>query len=807
MKSKNLVPYRFASESQLRNAGRTVLCAPGLALLRAGGCVPSVAKHAGIGAIAFLLFTLLALADGPKNFFSNPSFEMGRDGWQLEQAGKTECRFSVDDKDAADGRNAALLTIESVEDWGLQFGQTFPAGVKGKTYTFAVSAKSLKGPVKVGLQIERRAEPYDRAANQEFTLTSEWQELHVTFKVETNFPQGWFAYLSCDQSNAQFRADMFRLYEGEYAPYKEIAQQQIAEAAVHIFDTGKPSASPLAPEALSGKTGWREVPEDNVSSPFKGDAVFINDRIALVLRRGGQGAEVYTLGPGRPAMRTLLTPVAGKEKASLSSFTLVENSPSAGAADAVFKTAGGQALTLRYGLKAGQPVVQTEASSPVTSLRVEAPCRFVVMPDFFSDDIVIDATELQVARAELPSDNLLLHLLPGGEAMVMSVVKTSEEDISIAMSGEGENRMITSSELRYGKDGKAWVAVLASPALWHMQPITREQAGQVLPLTWKAPFPAQWRTDWRRDEGVTDSWVMAVERPNGRFTKQVLFGEPDRLPVSRKRWNTVLGDFKYPCWLDKSGQGWLQPIKNPALRFNGPAIIYPINRAPDTALDTFTVVDIVRNTLGVGPCQYILDVEGQQAQYKGMATCEAHDTLNGIYSKNQQKQRRVEVEEVLRDVMLFIRHIRGRIESYVAFEHEILAYLAEQQKAHPELAAPLTEMEKLARVIEAKFAARKNEIKTPDDAAKLVEEFRQTVLDYEGTNALAKCQYFTDAWVGIGGNQDELAGECRWATKMLRQKSGLLMATDPGVADIAREVRRRSQLVLRNPANHESAVH
>ena len=36
---------------------------------------------------------------------------------------------------------------------------------------------------------------------------------------------------------------------------------------------------------------------------------------------------------------------------------------------------------------------------------------------------------------------------------------------------------------------------------------------------------------------------------------------------------------------------------------------------------------------------------------------------------------------------------------------------------------------------------------------------------------------------------------------------GLVMAADPRVAEIAREIRRRSQIVLRNPAGHEGARH
>lgn len=742
--------------------------------------------------LLLMVLTAAQAADRPQNFFGNPSFELGRDGWKLDKAGKTECKFALDDTEAVDGQHSALLTIDSVEDWGVQFGQSFAAGEKGKTYTFAVFAKSVKEPVEVGLEIERSDKPYDRAVGRKFTLTREWQELHVTFTVEKDFSQGWFAYISCAQPQAQFRTDMFRLYEGAYVSYKEIAQQETAAVGVHVFDC---TASPTE------KTRWVQVAEDDLKHWFTGALILANDRLACVLRSGARGAELYTLGAEKPTLRAVLAPGG-----TLASFGLVENNSGAGAVDAVFATAGGKKLTIRYTLKLGQPFVQTEARQGATSLRVEAPCRFVVMPDFFADDIVIDAGELPVAQAELPSDNFLLHLLPDHQAIVMTVAKTNDKDIRVALSGTGEKRMIDSSELRFGKDGKIWVAVLAGPAIWHQQDVAKEQAGQTVRLDWRAPFPAQWRTDWRRDENVTDSWEMIAERRDGSFTKLGLYGGPDTIPANRKRWTTVLGNFQYPCWIDQTGQGYFQPLKSSELQFHGPAIIYPVNRAPTTGLDTFTVVDIVRNTLGVGPCEYILDVEGQQSHYKGRATCSVRDTLNPIYTKKQQKAQRAEIEKVLQDLMIFIRHIRGRIENYVTFGHETLDYLAAQKKAHPELSDRLGELETVTRVIDAKVAARREKIKTPDEAAAMVEEFRKTVLDYDGDDALEKCKRFTAGWVDIGGNQDELAGECRWAVKMLRQRAGLLMATDPRVAEIAKEIRRRTQIVLRNPAGHEGST-
>ena len=55
-------------------------------------------------------------------------------------------------------------------------------------------------------------------------------------------------------------------------------------------------------------------------------------------------------------------------------------------------------------------------------------------------------------------------------------------------------------------------------------------------------------------------------------------------------------------------------------------MIYPINRVRETPLDEFTVVDVVRATLGVGPCEYILDVEGQ-----GTAMCGRADLRHPRY--------------------------------------------------------------------------------------------------------------------------------------------------------------------------------
>ena len=89
----------------------------------------------------------------------------------------------------------------------------------------------------------------------------------------------------------------------------------------------------------------------------------------------------------------------------------------------------------------------------------------------------------------------------------------------------------------------------------------------------------------------------------------------------------------------------------------------------------------------------------------------------------------------------------------------------------------------------------------------MVDAFAKAWPGFAPADALKKCKEFTAAIVVIGGNQDELAGECRWVVKSLRQKAGLLLATEPRLAEIAAEIRTRTQTALNNPANHEGARH
>jgi hypothetical protein len=621
-----------------------------------------------------------------------------------------------------------------------------------------------------------------------------------------------------------------------------------SRAALSTWDTGTPAGQPLTPEALQQKSGWKRLTAGTTAAAFQGDAVITNGRLLAVARKQGTGVELYSLGMGTPVLRArlALTPAAGTEQ-----VILTENGR--GALALAVKSKSGAA---RVRLKKGDLFVEVQALSGEPALRLECPSRFAVLPDFFADDILVDAHKVAPDRVELPSENFLLHFTGKQDAIVMAVFENTAQDVRVTLAGKGDARKLTGSEIDFGKKGsKIWVAVLEGTGLWHTVNVTPADARKILPLNWKMPFAAQWHVDFTRKDGLTDSWDMLLpDKSGGGFVKPSWLAQDgkisaasrtsagevdrdaykpggpasDRLGPDRWRWTTVLGRVQYPCWCDRDRQGFLQPLKHSRFVFDGPVLIYPLTRLAETPITCYTPVDIVRNTLGVGPCQHLLDVEGQKQEHVGRATCHVRNLLYEVYGSGRQKERRKDLETYLDDAQDFVTHIHKRILAYSAFGKDLRKYLTEQRAAHPELKEGLDALDALAgeidtrlaprmqamlahkklKEIAASLADRHQEPTTPALVAQLNREFvANGLLDYDGADWREQLRRYTDPLTTIGGQQDEMVGECRWVVKALRQKAGILLATEPRMAPIAAEIRARTHKMLRGGAAYEGARH
>ena len=289
----------------------------------------------------------------------------------------------------------------------------------------------------------------------------------------------------------------------------------------------------------------------------------MNDRLAVVLRKGGPGAEVYSIGPKGATLRATLTPLAAADNRCtvvLDAVTVAANDPAAVAVDADCRTAAGAAVRLRYELAVGQAFVKTDSLKSAAALRVEAPCRHLVLPDFFADDIVVDAAEIPVAQADLPSESFLLHLLGDGDAILMTVSKDRDEDIRVSVDGQGAARTFRTSTIPTARTAASGWRRSRPPA-----------SGTGATSRSRRPARSRRSTGRRRSRpcgGWTGArptawWIpgrsLRERASGGGYDKPGLFGGGDTMGDDRSRWTTVLGSFKYPSGSTATGRGSSSP--------------------------------------------------------------------------------------------------------------------------------------------------------------------------------------------------------------------------------------------------------
>ncbi|HJN11331.1 MAG TPA: hypothetical protein QF564_21780 [Pirellulaceae bacterium] len=234
---------------------------------------------------------------------------------------------------------------------------------------------------------------------------------------------------------------------------------------ISAWDTARASADPLTAEAISARQGWSRIPRNEKVAAFKGDAVISNGRVMAVVRERGSAIDLYTLRPRGAIARARLRLLAskGEPAARLASVALVENTRSAARLQASFRTTDGETIAAKFRLRRGAVTLEIEPHADTGRLRVDCPGRFVVLPDFFADDILIDAHRIPVTRIDVPSEHFLLHLTGKGNAITMCVFENREQDVKVSLAGKGEKRIVNGSEIDFGKGRKIWVALIDAP--------------------------------------------------------------------------------------------------------------------------------------------------------------------------------------------------------------------------------------------------------------------------------------------------------------------------------------------------------
>ena len=128
-----------------------------------------------------------------------------------------------------------------------------------------------------------------------------------------------------------------------------------ADPSTYLYDTGRlPAANAmLNGDEMRARTGWTRLAEDDTTHVFKGAAVLVNDRLAVVLRPGNLWAAYYGLTMGHPVRRGAFGPPAEviAPGSCSASWKIVENNPGAVMLEVAFQPTSGAATKPATGLR------------------------------------------------------------------------------------------------------------------------------------------------------------------------------------------------------------------------------------------------------------------------------------------------------------------------------------------------------------------------------------------------------------------------------------------------------------------------
>ena len=504
------------------------------------------------------------------------------------------------------------------------------------------------------------------------------------------------------------------------------AQEPPPSPFARLYDTAAPSSAPLAADAFAKKAGWKLVPEHNVSHAFAGDAVAVNDKVAVVLRKDAQWAEIRAKTPRGFLLRALLHPAGYRQ---LVAIKVTENDPSAVMLRADFRADGGGTASLDLRLTAGEMMVETRPGNGATRLLVHSPARYVVVPDYFAQDMVFGPELASGFRTGLPAENIVLNLFEGGDAIVVWVWPSAEQNADLIIGGKGRDRLVVGCLIDCAKGKSIWLACLEGKGLWHAA------TGAEALADWKPPFPARWRCDLVGEDGLAVSHDLGEE------------------PLPRGH--------------------------------AGPIVVYPLERSRATPLTVFCPIDVLRNALGVGPCQYVLAMEGLGADTPATPAF-VTQWVERQFKRRPARRKADEIRERLGQMTYHVASTQARIAGYAAFAQRVRR-----------LGAGLGPHAQTLRRIVDELDSHVAETVQTSRVERLAAELAKLIGQPDAQARVAKlCEQLR----AVGAAQNRTLACCRMAVRRLKQLARTA-ASEPNASDAARQLLTQASDMLRKKGN------
>ena len=496
-----------------------------------------------------------------------------------------------------------------------------------------------------------------------------------------------------------------------------------------------------------------------------------NDWFHLALAEGGTASLAFGADDTDELKSVLGLELGDAEHFVLQGWEVAEQEAQRITLRLCYATSPGAQATLLVDIWACAPILTMRAEPEDAAIRIKADLRYVVAPDRFANDLVIDSFEAASSTLiPLPDTPLVLGSVWGSDTMLALVCPEAGQPVDVCR-GMSRSRL---DGLRVAPEGGCvHLGVLSGERLWQRPKVRCDASQQTWQVKWHKPFQAQWRFSasvagnthasmWNEDvtaKSVRD--VLEIDAP--------LPGKPER------------------------------------------ALLYLWGRDLNTPLRYWTPEDVLLTTLGIGGYVERLDLAG----LRGYRSGEPHVALPELSTRppgwrpwlSHQEKEGFGILEIMagvfcadtpgtrsflthlgNDAISLIRGLDTRIAEYERFFDAQRSFCGEHQDMSTSTA------------IEAALRDCRETSRTELDEAKQALEALLGILGRKGDFICATSEFgtFSGRCRALLAERKNILLALRDSVEGIRDAAGQAIVAGTGSPAYFEELRKRTRGVLRN---------
>jgi len=317
---------------------------------------------------------------------------------------------------------------------------------------------------------------------------------------------------------------------------------------------------------------------------------------------------------------------------------------------------------------------------------------------------------------------------------MMCLWESGEQGATLYSSARGKSRVLDRLAIRCLPKKKIWISLLEGKKIW----VDRKMAA-----AWEVPFSARWRMNVIKDS------ILSKSRVYSRASA------------------AAIKDDKF--------------------------VVYPLERDRTTPLTVFCMRDVMKNTLGVGPCEYIIATEG-------LANASTpHEVTAWMLKQVKRKRGRRKLDEIRKRFARMIEHVKHsqqRVNAYRDFSKAMMSACQRFERSNPALSETTRELKDVLKRIGDGVESREEDLRASNYGEALARRI-VAVIGEDNDKIYDACRELSEKVRAIGTAQDRSLAKCRLAVRWLDSLCEMSKGREPKADKLLAEMRRSIKRVLK----------